>query len=117
MPLPKLLPRAAEASGAAAVRAPRSAGSEDRVLAGRYRVGSKLGSGAFGCAYLVTDTGAGDERWAGRCACPGLHAWVWAGSIYIYTRECVGGGVAASLAPYSQAEGAEADLGLGAAAG
>ena len=65
MPLPKELPRAGRAAGGpGAPAAPSSARGERqgsagadgrRVLANRYRLGQKLGSGAFGCAYLVFD--------------------------------------------------------------
>lgn len=65
MPLPKELPRAGHAAGGSgAPAAPSSArrerqgsGGADgrRVIANRYRLGQKLGSGAFGCAYLVFD--------------------------------------------------------------
>ena len=54
MPLPKRIPRS------------RSAKSKDtndkRVLANRYVVDKKLGSGNFGTAWLVKDLKAKDEK-------------------------------------------------------
>ena len=49
MPLPKNLPRSAKASP------PSTSAGKRGVLANRYCVEHKLGSGAFGSAYLVTD--------------------------------------------------------------
>ncbi len=56
MPLPKNLP-----GGPAK---PPSAKKKDevRILSERYRQENKLGSGAFGCAYLVIDLKANNER-------------------------------------------------------
>ena len=74
MPLPKELPRAGRAAGGpGAPAAPSSARGERqgsagvdgrRVLANRYRLGQKLGSGAFGCAYLVFDLKLNGDKWA-----------------------------------------------------
>ena len=52
MPLPKKFPRAGAGSK----------GKEKRVLANRYRVEKKLGSGNFGTAWLVTDLKCKDEK-------------------------------------------------------
>lgn len=61
MPLPKNLP------GTPAAAVASSGGKEGgKVFAERYRQENKLGSGAFGCAYLVTDLKANNERWEGR---------------------------------------------------
>ena len=72
MPLPKELPRSRQAvSGApaapSAVEKGRHVGGGEgktaaRVLANRYCVGQKLGSGSFGCAYLVFDLKANNEK-------------------------------------------------------
>lgn len=71
MPLPKELPRSRQAAtGSGASAAPSSArrerqghGGDGRtVLANRYRLGQKLGSGSFGCAYLVFDLKANNEK-------------------------------------------------------
>lgn len=69
MPLPKELPRSRQAVGGSRASAvPSSARGESRrgdertVLANRYRVGQKLGSGSFGCAYLVFDLKANSEK-------------------------------------------------------
>ena len=54
MPLPKSLPQAAPLSAANK--------EEVKVMANRYHLERKLGSGAFGCAFLVTDLKANGER-------------------------------------------------------
>ena len=60
MPLPKNLPRSAKAK----VTPPPAPKKEDgKVLANRYRLETKLGSGAFGCAYMVTDLKSSNERY------------------------------------------------------
>ncbi len=66
MPLPKNLPAPSRSAVPAKATAPSSAKKKEggRVLSGRYRQEEKLGSGAFGCAYLVTDLKANNERWA-----------------------------------------------------
>lgn len=52
MPLPKNLPRSDPPTSVV----PSSAlAGKKGVLANRYCIEHKLGSGAFGCAYLVTD--------------------------------------------------------------
>ena len=57
MPLPKNLPRSAKAAPLSATK------KEDvKVLANRYHLERKLGSGAFGCAFLVTDLKANGDR-------------------------------------------------------
>ena len=69
MPLPRELPRSRPtAAGYGASAAPSFSrgdrqGSEGRsVLANRYRLGQKLGSGSFGCAYLVFDLKSNSEK-------------------------------------------------------
>lgn len=61
MPLPKNLPRSDPPTSVV----PSSAlAGKKGVLANRYCIEHKLGSGAFGCAYLVTDLKAvNNERW------------------------------------------------------
>lgn len=66
MPLPKHLPQRG-ASGV--VGAKRGSQQQQQLVARRYRMGERLGSGAFGCAYLVTDTKENEARWAWLCAC------------------------------------------------
>lgn len=62
MPLPKNLPRSAQSAKTAPPPAAKNEGG--KVLANRYRVEDKLGSGAFGSCFLVTDLKAiGNERW------------------------------------------------------
>ncbi len=75
MPLPKVLP--AQVHGAARHAPPlQAAGAPSRsgqaadsrtgggkVVANRYCVEKKLGSGAFGTAFLVTDRKADDDRY------------------------------------------------------
>ncbi len=50
------------------VKKPKEDKSDHRVLANRYLVEKKLGSGNFGTAYLVHDTKAntskGEEEWS-----------------------------------------------------
>ena len=61
MPLPKNLPRSAQP--AAPSKPPGTKENGDLVVfANRYKVESKLGSGAFGCALLVTDLRANGEK-------------------------------------------------------
>ena len=77
MPLPKELPRTGRAVGGAGVppgvlSAARVKGERQdvavgvdagrKVLANRYRLGQKLGSGAFGCAYLVFDIKSNSDK-------------------------------------------------------
>ena len=38
-------------------------GGGGRVMANRYSVGCKLGSGAFGTAFLITDTKSSNDRY------------------------------------------------------
>lgn len=71
MPLPKELPRTGQAAtGVGASAAPSSArgerqgGEGSQVLANRYRLSQKLGSGSFGSAYLVFDLKANNERYS-----------------------------------------------------
>ena len=54
MPLPKKIPRS---KGAKPDKAP-----DKRVLANRYRVEKRLGSGNFGTAWLVTDLKCKDPK-------------------------------------------------------
>ena len=64
MPLPKNYPRSSASAKAALPpgKTKCDGGPVVQVLANRYRMGNKLGSGAFGCAYLVTDLKANNER-------------------------------------------------------
>ena len=59
MPLPKNLPQSAK--GAAQLKKGRAVAVQ--VLAHRYRVERKMGSGAFGTAFLVTDLKSRNERY------------------------------------------------------
>ena len=61
MPLPKNLPRSAQQSASAKPPEAKENGGPV-VFANRYKVESKLGSGAFGCALLVTDLCANGEK-------------------------------------------------------
>lgn len=61
MPLPKNLPQQSKAQ--AKHGASFKSGVPPRVLANRYRVEQRLGSGAFGTVFLVTDLRAGNERY------------------------------------------------------
>ena len=70
MPLPRSLPQSARSGGG------ERRGTATRVLAGRYKVEQRMGSGAFGTAYLVADLQSGNERWRSdsvtwllRCTC------------------------------------------------
>ncbi|CAI8010361.1 Serine/threonine-protein kinase Nek11 [Geodia barretti] len=56
MPLPRSLPQSARSGGG------ERRGTATRVLAGRYKVEQRMGSGAFGTAYLVADLQSGNER-------------------------------------------------------
>ena len=68
MPLPKVLPQVQNAQGvpvgaaAAAPRVPSGAANHGKVVANRYSLERKLGSGAFGTAYLVTDRRANSDK-------------------------------------------------------
>ena len=64
MPLPKKLPTPSSAASnlPPPSRDPQKEGS-GRILANRYELSDKLGSGAFGSAFLVRDLRAGRERW------------------------------------------------------
>ena len=69
MPLPKVLPqvhnaqRAPEGAGPAAVAPGRiGTGGAGKVVANRYSVEKKLGCGAFGTAFLVTDRRANNDK-------------------------------------------------------
>ncbi len=53
MPLPKKIPRSRSAKNKDAAK---------RILANRYRVENKLGSGNFGTAWLVTDLKCKDPK-------------------------------------------------------
>ena len=53
MPLPKKIPRS---------RAKSDKTPDKRILANRYRVEKKLGSGNFGTAWLVTDLKCKDPK-------------------------------------------------------
>lgn len=61
MPLPKNLPRSAQRSAPSKPPEAKENG-ELVVFANRYKVESKLGSGAFGCALLVSDLSANGEK-------------------------------------------------------
>ena len=63
MPLPKNLPiqEPTNTEGAAPLK------EAVQVLAHRYRVERKLGSGAFGTAWLVTDLKSHNERYPAFC--------------------------------------------------
>ena len=67
MPLPKVLPQVHPPPDQAA-RAPSGrpdhggGGGEAAVVANRYSVEKKLGSGAFGTAFLVTDKRSNNDR-------------------------------------------------------
>ena len=66
MPLPKDLPNVQQRSrgGSDGGSRPRSegGGGAERVLANRYKMDKKLGSGAFGAAFLVADLKANREK-------------------------------------------------------
>ena len=72
MPLPKVLPQVSKAQQhvpqGPVIRIPSdSAGQAERrtrgkVVANRYGVERKLGSGAFGTAFLVTDLKASNDK-------------------------------------------------------
>jgi hypothetical protein len=68
MPLPKVLPQAQVQKPAPRVALPEDQASSSsstggqRVVANRYRLGSKLGCGAFGTAFLVIDRKSSDDR-------------------------------------------------------
>ena len=66
MPLPKVLPKVQKPNpGARLPDTPENrAGGAGvvRVVANRYSVENKLGSGAFGTAFLVTDRKSSDNR-------------------------------------------------------
>lgn len=70
MPLPKNLPQQSKAQ--AKHGASFKGGAAPRVLANRYRVEQRLGSGAFGTVFLVTDLRAGNERYDTCNVCLGL---------------------------------------------
>ena len=63
MPLPKNLPQQSKAQAKHGAPFKREGGAAPRVLANRYRAEQRLGSGAFGTVFLVTDLRAGNERY------------------------------------------------------
>ena len=67
MPLPKNLPKAGRPAGRPVSSSIQSSTKDKEsggmVLAHRYKMEHKLGSGAFGCAYLVVDLKANNERY------------------------------------------------------
>lgn len=65
MPLPKVLPLVSEASQGQETRL-QSGQSRDgtgKVVANRYLMGNKLGSGAFGTVFLICDLKNNRDRW------------------------------------------------------
>ncbi len=64
MPLPKDLPNVQQpphgGDGGGLRRSER--GGAERVLANRYKMDKKLGSGAFGAAFLVADLKANRDK-------------------------------------------------------
>lgn len=65
--MPKNLPNSGRPAGKPVSSSIQSTGKEREsdgvVLAHRYKMEHKLGSGAFGCAYLVVDLKANNERY------------------------------------------------------